>query len=58
MDINMRTGERLIFASQHDAARALGVTQQHIWGVLKGIRRSTGGYRFEYLDEEGRPDDY
>ncbi len=56
--INMRTGKRLIFASQHDAARALGVMQQHIWGVLKGIRRSTGGYRFEYLDEEECPDDY
>lgn len=58
MAINMRSGERLIFASQHDAARALGVMQQHIWGVLKGIRRSTGGYRFEYVDEEECLDDY
>jgi hypothetical protein len=50
--INMSTGRRNVFVSQHDAARALGVTQQHIWGVLKGIRRSTGGYRFEYIDKE------
>lgn len=56
--IDMRTGERLIFISQHDAARALGVTSQHIWGVLNGYRRSTGGYRFEYLDEEECLDDY
>ena len=52
--IDMCTGERQIFASQHDAARALGVMQQHVWGVLKGTRRSTGGYRFEYLDTGGR----
>lgn len=50
--INIKTGRQEIFMSQHDAARALGVTQQHIWGVLKGIRRSTGGYRFEYVDKE------
>lgn len=56
--INMYTGERSIFASQHEAARALGVMQQHIWGVLKGIRRSTGSYRFEYLCEEEFPDGY
>lgn len=56
--INMHTGERLFFDSQHDAARALGVTQQHIWGVLKGVRKSTGGYRFEYLYEEEFPDGY
>lgn len=56
--IDIKTGERLIFASQHDAARALNVMQQHIWGVLKGIRRSTGGYRFEYLCEEEILNDY
>lgn len=56
--INKTTNEHIVFASQHDAARALGVTQQHIWGVLKGIRKSTGGYRFEYIDEEEYPDAY
>lgn len=30
----------------------------HDWGVLNGHRRSTGGYCFEYLDEEEYPDDY
>ena len=50
--INIKSGKKLIFESQHDAARALNVTQQHIWGVLKNSRRSTGGYRFEYLEEE------
>lgn len=53
ISINIETGEEIAFRSQHDAARALGVTQQHIWGVLKGIRRSTGGYRFKYANEEG-----
>ena len=48
--INKYTGEHHMFISQHDAARVLGVTQQHIWGMLKGLRRSTGGYYFEYLN--------
>ena len=51
--ININTREEIVFISQHDAARALGVSQQHIWGVLNGYRRSTGGYIFEYLDEDG-----
>lgn len=54
--INIETGEELIFRSQHDAARALGVMQQHIYGVLKGNRRSTGGYRFKYVDKEAYRD--
>lgn len=55
--INVYTGERQAFISQHEAARTLGVMQQHINGVLKGRRRSTGGYRFEYLDTEDDYDD-
>lgn len=50
--INVLTNEQTYFNSQHDAARALGVSQQHIWGVLNGYRRTTGGYRFEYADVE------
>lgn len=50
--INITTGERMVFDSQHDAARALCVSQQHIWGVLNGYRKTTGGYRFEYIDRE------
>lgn len=52
VSINCANGERLEFISQHEAARQLGVSQQHIWGVLNGHRRSTGGYFFEYLDKE------
>lgn len=48
ISINMKTGERNRFISQHEAARNLNVSQQHIWGVLNGYRRSTGGYIFEY----------
>ena len=55
--INVQTGERQTFISQHDAARALGVSQQHIWGVLNGYRRTTGGYRFKYLDKGAVYDD-
>lgn len=51
--IDIKTGEKRIFISQHEAARQLGVSQQHIWGVLNGYRRSTGGYVFEYLQKEG-----
>lgn len=49
--INTITGEELFFISQHDASRQLNVSQQHIWGVLNGYRRSTGGYYFEYLNK-------
>lgn len=50
--INIHTGEETYYISQHDAARNLNVSQQHIWGVLNGHRRSTGGYYFKYADEE------
>lgn len=49
---NIHTGVEQEFASQHDAARELGLMQQHIWGVLNGYRRSTGGYHFRYVEEE------
>lgn len=52
--INCYTGEEIYFKSQHDAARELGLSQQHIWGVLNGHRNSTGGYRFEYAGREER----
>lgn len=48
--INIETGEKTRFISQHEAARQLGVSQQHIWGVLNGHRRSTGGYYFHYIE--------
>lgn len=58
VSIDVETGERMIFASQHDAARVLGVSQQHIWGVLNGYRKTTGGYRFEYVDKEAYRNDH
>lgn len=54
--INIITGENFIFVSQHDAARQLNVSQQHIWGVLNGYRKSTRGHYFEYLNK-GDSDD-
>lgn len=51
MSINVKNGEREYFISQHDAARSLNVSQQHIWGVLNGYRKTTGGYKFEYATE-------
>lgn len=51
--INVSTSEELFFDSQHDAARALGISQQHIWGVLNGYRKTSGGYRFEYTEKRG-----
>lgn len=56
--IDIRTGMRFTFDGQRTAARVLGLSQQHIWGVLNGYRRSTGGYRFEYLNEGEYPDAY
>ena len=50
--INVDTLEEKYYPSQQDAAIALGLTQQHIWGVLNGYRRTTGGYRFEYVCQE------
>lgn len=50
--INIATREKTTYISQHEAARDLGVSQQHIWGVLNGYRRSAGGYYFRYLNEE------
>lgn len=49
--IDVKTGKTSEFISQHEAARQLRVSQQHIWGVLNGYRRSTGGYRFEYIEK-------
>lgn len=35
-----------------DAAKELGVQGSHITGVCKGNRKTTGGYRWEYIDSE------
>ena len=49
--IDSETGESTYVISQGEAARQLGVSQQHIWGVLNGYRRSTGGYHFKYAED-------
>lgn len=52
--VDINTGEEVYFISQREAARVLGVSQQHIWGVLNGYRRSTGGFRFRYANTRRR----
>ena len=46
----IETGET--FASQTEAARKLQLSQGDINAVLKGKRKSTGGYTFRYVEEE------
>ena len=53
--INTRTDEEMIFESQTEAARVLGVQQANIWKVLNKQRPLACGYYFEYL--EGGADD-
>lgn len=45
--------KRIYFDSQSDAARTLDLWPQHISNVLKGRIRQTGGWRFEYPEQEG-----
>lgn len=40
-----------VFGSQHEAARQLGLFNQSINQVLKGIISQTGGYTFKYADK-------
>lgn len=49
MGTNLKTGERIEFRSQNDAARILGLQQSNIWKVLNGERPHCGGWFFEYL---------
>ena len=49
---NLTTGESTEFCSGKDCARQLGLTQQGITNVLKGRRKQTGGYTFEYKEEK------
>ena len=48
---SLKTGERIFFESQQEAARELGVWQQHISSVLRGKIRQTGGWKFEKSEE-------
>lgn len=48
---NIKTGERIWFRGQGEAAKMLGLQQSNIWKVMNGERRQTGGYNFEYADK-------
>lgn len=47
--INIKTGEKIYFRGQSEAARILKLQQSNIWKVLNGERQSTCGYYFEYV---------
>jgi len=44
--VNLKTQETLWFESQMEAGRSLGIAKQNISAVLKGKRKTTGGYWF------------
>lgn len=44
--VNPETNEVFWFASQAEAARQLGINQSHICAVVKGQRKTAGGYWF------------
>ena len=46
-------GKKIIFRSQSDAARSLGLKQSNVWKVLNGQRSHTCGYNFRYLKRNG-----
>ena len=48
-------GNSHIYESQSEAARELNVNRRHVQLVLKGERKQTGGYRFEYPKEGVMP---
>ena len=48
----IETGE--VYNSQNEASRNLGVKQQAIGRVLKGELKQTGGYHFEYVEENAQ----
>lgn len=49
--VNPETSEVFRFKSQHEAGRKLGVETQNINKVVKGQRKTAGGYWFCYADE-------
>ena len=48
----IETGE--VFDSQKEASKNLGVNQQSIGKVLKGKLKQTGGYHFEFVEENAQ----
>ena len=48
-------GEKYTFDSISSASRSLGVNRRHIQSILRGERRQTRGYTFEYENEGVMP---
>ena len=46
--VNLATGEETWYPSGHEAERQLGISRGRVTDVLRGVRRSTGGYTFYY----------
>lgn len=44
---NLATGESSYYESQGEAGRSLNIPQANIWKVMRGERRTAGGYSFE-----------
>jgi len=49
--VNVKTAEVLQFPSQAEAGRVLGVDQENIGKVVKGQRKTAGGYWFTYAND-------
>lgn len=49
--INLKTGESKDFYGTSECSRQLGLNQSNITSVLKGRRKQTGGYTFQYKEE-------
>ena len=48
---NIATNEEYIFESQNEAARQLNIHQANINKILKGERKTAGGYYFEKVED-------
>lgn len=49
---NLKTGESREFYGSNECARQLSLNNAHITSVLKGRLKQTGGYTFQYKEEE------
>jgi len=50
--INIKTLEVLWFHSQHEAGRELGIDNSNINNVIKGKRKTSGGFWFCHVDKD------
>lgn len=55
---NLSTGERILFKSQNEAGRVLGIPQANIWKVLNHERPRAQGYTFDYISREDELNGY